>query len=83
MIKKKRQTRMLVDAMMAHTDDQLVGFLYRSGVCDELWCKDLPECDEAIEQGLDIAEKKCRVCIMKWLRQLDRRTEPNEAGRGN
>ena len=34
----------------------------------DFYCKNLPECDAALEEDRDIPEENCERCMVDWLR---------------
>jgi len=57
------------DVLRAMTDEELAQELTDmiSGSGD-FYCKNLPECEAALDADQDIPEEKCEACMVSWLK---------------
>ena len=50
------------------TDEQLVEFIFDTGIDDELeFCQNKEECSE--NEDLNIPEENCKQCMLEWLQE--------------
>lgn len=65
------QTPSNADRIRAMRDEELAkGMLQLVDLDDRIrYCKDLPECQKALDDDVEIPADRCKSCLLSWLQQ--------------
>ena len=57
------------DLIRAMSDEELAAALYHFG--DSPFCRNLQECEEMLDQDIEIPDEKCIGCALRWLQEVE------------
>lgn len=61
----------VADRIRSMSDENLAECMFRVIDCEGefRYCKNLPECITALDNGSEIPDEKCIACLLSWLRE--------------